>query len=762
MTATVTCSVCGATNPADAELCQNCHSRLQALTRPLPPENPPIRSGEAPALGGNEDPEASLPRWLREMREQARQSLREETPESEPAARPVEPAEEPDLLAGLESQAQAEDEDDTPEWVARIAGKPSATAKTERPEPLMSKYVELNDEEETAPEPPPENPKPTPAAPIKPPERDELGEWFREAASNTKPRRESPAGLPRPTETAPLRPGSEDVPSWLKGLEAEAAADPTGSNWKKDLPLPSNAPPKQATPELPDWLKKLGADSKPVEPPSNEEHLPAWLRSTKKAEGSPATPAPPPSEPDWISSLPSVGEDVSAVGKPAQAEETKPKPTATAPEAGAPAFKADALSNRDVDAIFASMQTPDWLAEATKGRTPPAQDLPPAAQEQPLIAPAELPSWVQAMRPVEPELPVAAPPPADARVEEGGPLDGLQGVLPGIPGAGAATSKPEALSERLEANEQQRTHAELLEKMLATEVTPIPMKVVPLVGSQRGLRWGITAILMVLVGAIVISGTQLFAFPSGVPTESLQAVQATDLIPAGAPVLAVFDYEPATVGEMEASASALMDHLLLLQHPRLALISTSPTGAALAERFMSTTLAERKYVLGTQYVDLGYLAGGLAGVRDFAHDPHAAVPLGQDAAQVWTSPVLQDVASLAGFAGIIVITDSAESGRVWIEQTAGLRGSAPLILVSSAQAGPMLLPYVDSGQVNGLVSGLYGAVGPEATNGGRPGFVRRYWDGYNIGLYLAAFLIALGGFWNLWRGMQDRRAEQAD
>ena len=73
----------------------------------------------------------------------------------------------------------------------------------------------------------------------------------------------------------------------------------------------------------------------------------------------------------------------------------------------------------------------------------------------------------------------------------------------------------------------------------------------------------------------------------------------------------------------------------------------------------------------------------------------------------------------------------------------------------------MLLPYFDSGQINGLVAGVNGAVGAEQANGGLPGYVRRYWDTYSTGLYVAALLIVAGGLWNLSRGMQDRRAEQA-
>jgi hypothetical protein len=226
-------------------------------------------------------------------------------------------------------------------------------------------------------------------------------------------------------------------------------------------------------------------------------------------------------------------------------------------------------------------------------------------------------------------------------------------------------------------------------------------------------------------------------------------------------VLAVFDYEPATAGEMEVAAASIMDYLLLLKHPRLAILSTSPTGSALAERFISTTLHERTYARGQQYVDLGYLAGGLSGVQFFAQDPVAALPYGAATDRVWDSGILSGTTNLADFSAIIVLTDSLESGSVWIEQTTGRRGTSPMILVASAQAGPMLLPYFDSDQVQGLVVGINGAAGTEIANGGRPGLVRRYWDAYNLGLYTAALLITLGAMWQVVSGFRQRRMETA-
>jgi hypothetical protein len=126
------------------------------------------------------------------------------------------------------------------------------------------------------------------------------------------------------------------------------------------------------------------------------------------------------------------------------------------------------------------------------------------------------------------------------------------------------------------------------------------------------------------------------------------------------------------------------------------------------------------------------------------------VPLASDSGPAWDTAALQGINRLSDFAAVIVITDTLETGRVWIEQTAGQRGDTPMVVVSSAQAGPMLLPYAASGQVAGLVAGLNGAAGAELANGGLPGFVRRYWDAYSLGLYLAALLIVLGAGWQAW------------
>jgi hypothetical protein len=393
------------------------------------------------------------------------------------------------------------------------------------------------------------------------------------------------------------------------------------------------------------------------------------------------------------------------------------------------------------------------------------------------------------MRPVESAMGNAAATPQDTRLEEKGALAGLHGVLPIIPGATEATSKPKSHSIKLDTTEQQQAHVVLLEQILAAETAPLPMKASSLPRSQRLLRWSLSALLFIVLGVGIFGRSRIFPLPSQAPNETNAAMQVVGTIPANAPVLVVFDYEPATVGEMEASGASLLDQLRLLKNPRFTLLSTSPTGSALAERFMSNVLADPYSkppylpVAGTDYINLGYLPGGLAGVYAFAQDPKGIMPFDANSDAAWNSKLLDGVNDLAGFKAVVVLTDSVEAGRVWIEQTALARGTTPLVMVASAQAGPMFLPYVQSGQVNGLVTGLYGAAGAEQVTGGLPnipcvdrvqpatpteqascpptGFVRRYWDAYNLGLYLVAALMTLGGLLNFWLGIQDRRIHEA-
>ena len=734
----VVCPNCGENNPPDLPYCQYCQWRLRSLDGEWGSQAGIGATGQAGADPGAFDGEGTVPDWLSAARDQA---VDKTTPLSARAEheRPLDtPSFDEDLLSGLAHLVEAEQEQ-IPDWVARIIGISEPDESAEAPS-SSDGHKQLD-----------EAPLELPAS-LQSPEvgQQDMPSWSRDAGTPGAASGVSEAIDDLHAAVSAENTGNEntEVYEWLRQLDASAA---TAREPRAEPKAPSEG-------DVPSWIE--GMTGVPGQGAARlGAALPDSLVDAAPSSAESATEPPEPSAPRTPDDFSAPQTTDPTIAEAAADASRRPEISPAISQEVVPAFRPAEIDRLDVDAVFASMQMPDWLADLTSHQSISSPALLPAAQDEEPIAPADLPSWVEAMRPVDSGMVRAAGIETDVQFEAGGPLLGLHGILPAIAGAAQPSSRPKPHSMKLEASERQHAHAKLLENTLAAETQPLPLKGAGQLGSEHVLRWVISVLLVSVIGGAVLSGSRNFPLPASVPNESIAAIHAIQSLAPDALVLAVFDYEPATVGEMEATAASLMDHLLLLKHPRLAVISTSPTGSALAERFLSGTLAERAYARGVQYVNLGYLPGGLAGVQSFAQDPTATVPLGASSDHVWDSGVLLGTRRLSDFAAIIVLTESLESGRVWIEQTTATRGSSLMILVASAQAGPMLLPYFSSGQADGLIVGLNGAAGAEIANSGFPGLVRRYWDAYSLGLYLAVLLITLGALWHFWVGLRERRIE---
>ena len=541
----------------------------------------------------------------------------------------------PDLLAGLASQNNDEEED-VPDWLVSLTGNAPGKKKKNEPEAedTKVKWVELGgqeDVEEPSPsigatqkpsETPVQNTTPSWMMPQEPaPEKDELADWLSLAGQPSASPSDQSSALSQPAEssnpvfptskpedmdwlrnleskpvvsesasaaqspdqpkdfdlqshTATTPPPASDVPDWLSNLQAQqpafdltlppaqeeqAAVPPQPIGWELLEPVRLIKVSPAASGQVPDWLKAFGQAPTTAEPSASlgsSSNMPDWLKAAAPQSTAdvppvsvpPATLSSPDVDkapiafetPDWLSSI-----------KPAQPQSSMPPadliaPTFTThetpqPSSPAPAFTDNPAAAVNMDSLFASMQAPDWLntpapksADQTSGETNP----PPAAQKGEAIAPAELPSWVQAMRPVESALPLSSTSGSDSSVEAGGPLAGLQNILPAGPGF-RPTSKPKAYSIKLNATNEHQTQAALLEQILAAETAPIPMKASSVIMSQKILRWVITALILLFVGGIFFAGTQIFAVPdksNDPPNGQIEmAISAIGKIPPSAP-----------------------------------------------------------------------------------------------------------------------------------------------------------------------------------------------------------------------------------
>ena len=543
-------------------------------------------------------------------------------------------------------------------------------------------------------------------------------------------------------------PLDEGLPDWIKGLqstESEQSIQAETPAWLKDDEPASTESPDNF--ELPAWLSS--ASSTPEQPVQEEQpaqdelplgDIPNWLKAAAPQSSiysdSPTEAAAPSEDGDWLTSFKFPSE--------ISAEESRSQSASAfsmeEPASEVPAFTPDAQSTYNMDSLFTDM--PDWLSNAMDE---PSSASVSASTLNSLdsLTPGELPSWVQAMRPLEAGSSQSVA--NDQTFESRGALAGFQGVLPLTTGF-VPTSKPKVHSIRLQVSDEQRSQAAMLEQILAAETAPEPIASFSALPTSRGLRWLIAFILLAVLGTMAIMRTQIFSLPVGVPFEVSGAMNVSQAIPEGAPVLVAFDYEPARVGEMEAAASPMFN---LMKNPNFTFISTNETGSILAERFISGPLADTDQS-GIQRLNLGYLPGGQMGIRAFAQRPS------------FTFPQLDGIDSLSQFAALIVITDSADSARAWIEQTSSSRGTIPVVVISSAQSAPMIRPYYDSQQISGLVSGLYGSAVFEQNISGGSGISRNYWDAYSVGMLLAMVLILGGGLFNLALGLRDRAASREE
>ena len=546
---------------------------------------------------------------------------------------------------------------------------------------------------------------------------------------------------------------SEDL-SWLNNLDktSSQALPQEDLSWLKDL---GGGPEPLATPP---FAESMPEDKPPRQtaPLGNQDAAeqvePDWLKSATEA---PSMPAPGDVSMDWFSQQEQpFGTSPSTRTSQDEPAEENPVPSASTPQSSpfSDFFSTPSepvpLSNQDVDSLF-SVEMPDWLSqpEPTTGELATPQVETSSTESQESLAPVDLPSWVQAMRPVEAVISETASRAEDQPEEKEGPLAGLRGVIPGAPTG--SSRRPKALSLKLQVTDEQQAGAALLEQILGSETSPRTLATPSLIGSQQVLRWALTGLFLMILSAVILLRSQNMPVPATLPVDASSISNTLLSIPADAKILTVIDYEPSLAGELEASGGPLLYQMVTLSHPRLSFVSTSPNGTALVERLVRSAGIN---LTGDQYLNLGFLPGGSAGVLGFVERPGETISA-------------SGVGSFAEYAAVIVLTDHAESGRVWVEQLQSRKQVDPrlagqkLMVIASAQAGPLLQPYASAGQIDGMISGLSDATRYESANNIPPGITRSYWDAFGVGLMMAIALIIVGSLWSVFIGMRARRAE---
>jgi hypothetical protein len=652
-----------------------------------------------------------------------------------------------------------------------------------------------------------EDPSDSPQAdetPLNTSQDSELPHWLEMIRAQQQRESEAGEALTPPESASPERdepfsagsPTQGVNPDWLSDIGIDEDGDDFSID-SKDLPgwmtepdtlQPKGSPP--ASEAIPGWVNEIELPEQSVNPHS-EGDLPDWLSSVEQTQAD-AIRTPSQELPDWLSETSAQDLDHSGLPEPVESEEEQAP--ASNEESGLP----DWLTKLDASGVYqptgsdspafiledeqqAEASDRTWVEDDLGGEAPggeaPEREVPEvegelsavpdwlsqisAMEEQtetgasideeiePDLAEAQLPSWLQAMRPVE-SAALTAPAAAGegSTIEQAGPLAGLAGVLSAEPEF-IHLSKPKSSLVKLQVSDNQQSHITLLENLLAEEGQSKPVTTRSAISSQYFLRLLIALVVLVSVILPLWLNRELLPMPApeGVPNEVYDFGRLMGGLTTDIPVLVAFDYEPGFSGELDATATAILSEMAG-RGIHLAAISTNPTGPLLAERFKIARLSDST----ASFVNLGYIPGGTAGMLAFAQTPRAVVPFDLHGARVWETNPLSAVSALADFGAVLVLTENPDTARSWIEQAQPFLESAgkPLLMVLSAQAEPMVRPYYETSprQVSGMISGLAGGAAYESISGNM-GVSRLYWDAFGMGSVSAVGIILAGALVSL-------------
>jgi hypothetical protein len=339
---------------------------------------------------------------------------------------------------------------------------------------------------------------------------------------------------------------------------------------------------------------------------------------------------------------------------------------------------------------------------------------------------------------------------AEKNLEASGPLAGIRGILPGETSTPSYTRAAD-YHVGLENKQKREDHILAFQEILSTEKTQVKVPGYRRTRAAGTVRWIIMVFLFFIMLTAVVGASKPGYLPTSMPRETIQLFQSIVSLQPGDKILLAIDYEPAYAGEVEAVANPVLNHLMVKQAD-IFVISTNPAGTALAQKmiddlslFPQTNHAP--YLNREKFHLVGYLPGGQAGIQALNTGLTKAIPLTQDLKPTSDLPGISEFSNLSEFKALLILSDQPDTVRSWLEQVRQTEGTPELWAVVSAQAVPLLRPYVRSGQLKGLAAGEYGGALYERILQ-QPGLAWSQWNAYHTGLIAALILIIIGGILN--------------
>lgn len=183
--------------------------------------------------------------------------------------------------------------------------------------------------------------------------------------------------------------------------------------------------------------------------------------------------------------------------------------------------------------------------------------------------------------------------------------------------------------------------------------------------------------------------------------------EAVEALPAGSYVYLAADYDPGSLPELYPMNIAFVEHLFSKDVKIIAGSLWAP-GPPLSQRVFEDIAPRYGKTYGEDYVNLGFKEGREAVMVSVAENLPATFPEDYFGTPYGEIPMLEGIEDLTDVSLIVNVSAGYPGIKEWVQQVA-TRFDIPVGGGVTAVSGPEMYPYIQSGQLVGLLAGMKGA-----------------------------------------------------
>ena len=251
-------------------------------------------------------------------------------------------------------------------------------------------------------------------------------------------------------------------------------------------------------------------------------------------------------------------------------------------------------------------------------------------------------------------------------------------------------------------------------------------------------RWIFLAVGILTVVPLAL---EIHIAPVQVSARARGFYDAVQNVPEGSTVLLAGDYDPSTVAENYPMHLAAARHLMS-RNVKIVGVCLYPGGPPLTDQVLRIAGAEYGKKLGIDYVNLGYKAGNEIVMSQMGSSIPRTFPVDVRGVPVSRIPVMRGIENYANFPLLVSISAGYPGTKEWVQQVAS-RYHLPMIAGVTAVSAPEYYPYLQAGQLKGLLGGMAGGAEYE-TLIGKPALATRGMDAQSLAHVFIALMILLG------------------